>query len=141
MSESDDCPFCAIERGTAPASVLYEDGTSLAFLDVRPANPGHALVVPREHAEGLADLPEATGGHLFRVGMRVAGALRATERVRTEGVNLFLADGAAAGQDVFHVHLHVIPRTGDDGVTFAADRGEPDREELDDLAAALAAST
>lgn len=134
----DDCPFCAIARGDAPASVVHEDGESLAFLDVRPANPGHALVIPREHAAGLADLPEATGGHLFRMAMRVAGALRATGRVPTDGVNLFLADGAAAGQDVFHVHLHVIPRTAGDGVTFAADRGDPDREELDDLATALA---
>lgn len=138
MSDSADCPFCAIERGDAPASVVREDEESLAFLDVRPATSGHTLVVPREHSSGLADLPEATGGHLFRVAMRVAGALRAAERVRTDGVNVFLADGAAAGQDVFHVHLHVIPRTEDDGVTFAADRTVPDRAELDDLAGALA---
>ena len=138
MPESDsdaDCPFCAIVAGETPASVVFEDGRSIAFLDVEPANPGHALVVPRAHAAGLADLPEPTGGHLFRGGMRVAAALRA--ELDPDGVNLFLADGEAAGQEVFHVHLHVLPRHEDDGVTVERPPATTDRAELDEVAASL----
>lgn len=132
MADHDDCPFCAIEAGDAPVSLLYEDDRSLAFLDVNPVTEGHALVVPREHSVGLADLPEETGGHLFRVGQRVAAALR--ESLDPDGVNLFLADGAAAGQEVFHVHLHVVPRYEDDSVALEWSPMLVDREELDEVA-------
>lgn len=125
-----DCPFCAIVAGEAPASMVFEDERVVAFLDLEPANPGHALVVPRAHASGLADLPPDVGGHLFTVGQRVAGALRHTHD--PDGINFFLADGAAAGQEVFHVHLHVIPRHTDDDVTFDAPRLEVTRAELDE---------
>ena len=127
-----DCPFCAIVAGEAPASVVHETDRTLAFLDINPANPGHTLVVPREHADGLADLPERVGQRLFAVGQRVAAALR--ETVDPDGINLFLADGAAAGQDVFHVHLHVVPRHEDDDVVFRASQGRADRAELDEVA-------
>jgi diadenosine tetraphosphate (Ap4A) HIT family hydrolase len=129
---TDDCPFCAIVAGEAPASVVHEDERSLAFLDLNPATEGHALVVPREHSVGLADLPERTGGHLFRVGQRVAAALR--ESLDPDGVNLFLADGAAAGQEVFHVHLHVLPRYEGDGVVIDGGQERASREELDAVA-------
>jgi diadenosine tetraphosphate (Ap4A) HIT family hydrolase len=108
-----DCIFCAIVAGRADASVVHEDETAVAFLDIHPITPGHALVVPRRHAASLAELDAGDGGHLFQVAMRVAAALRASP-LRVEGMNLFLSDGHAAGQDVFHVHLHVLPRfTGD----------------------------
>jgi histidine triad (HIT) family protein len=87
---------------------------TLAFLDIQPANPGHVLIVPKAHAARLSDLDEETGAHLFTTAMRVAAALRHSG-VRLEGVDLFLADGEAAGQDIFHVHLHVIPRFKGDG--------------------------
>jgi diadenosine tetraphosphate (Ap4A) HIT family hydrolase len=131
-SDPDDCPFCAIATGDAPASVLHEDDRSLAFLDVNPVTEGHALVVPRAHSVGLSDLPEGTGGHLFRVGQRVAAALR--ESLDPDGVNLFLADGVAAGQEVFHVHLHVVPRYEGDSVAFEWSPMLVDREELDAVA-------
>ena len=132
MPDHDDCPFCAITAGDAPASMLHEDERSVAFLDIGPASEGHALVVPREHSVGLADLPEETGGHLFRVAQRVAAALR--EALDPDGVNLFLADGEAAGQEVFHVHIHVLPRYEDDDVGFTWHRTQPERAELDALA-------
>lgn len=134
----EDCPFCAIVAGEAPASVVYEDDTAVAFLDIRPANPGHTLVVPRMHADRLAELSEAAGEHAFGVGMRVAAALRGSPDVRTDGVNFFLADGEAAGQEVFHVHLHVVPRIEGDAVVLSTEASEADREELDELAAGLA---
>ena len=133
------CIFCEIVRGKAPASLLYSDDWVVAFMDIRPVNPGHLLVVPRVHAPHLADLDPDTGGHMFRIGRELAGALRASG-VRCEGVNLFLADGEAAGQEVCHVHLHVIPRFRGDGFGF---RFGPDydlvpaRETLDQTAAAI----
>lgn len=108
------CAFCAIVGGAAPASIVYHDEHCLAFMDIRPVNPGHLLVVPRVHAAYLAELEPVRAAHLLRVARPLVAALRAAAGrpaagVRCEGVNLFLADGEAAGQEVFHVHLHVIP--------------------------------
>lgn len=122
--------FCLIVAGAAPASVVYRDELSVAFLDISPITYGHLLVVPRVHAPGLADLEPGTGGHLFEVGRRLAAGLRRSE-VPADGVNFFLADGAAAGQEVFHVHLHVLPRTGGDGFKLSFKAGAPSRADLD----------
>jgi histidine triad (HIT) family protein len=131
----DDCIFCRIIRGDAPASFVYRDERCSAFLDIRPVNPGHLLVIPNVHAPHLADLDADTAAHIMRVGHRLAAALRASG-LRCEGVNLFLADGEAAMQEVFHVHLHVLPRFCGDGFGLKFGPGfgrQPPREELDDL--------
>ena len=96
---------------------MYRDDRVVAFLDIGPATPGHLMVVPIAHLASLADLPEDLGAHLFVVASRLAAALRRSG-LPCDGVNLFLADGEAAFQDVFHVHLHVIARTPDDGFTI-----------------------
>lgn len=114
-SSSASCVFCKIARREAPASILYEDDRTLAFLDIQPINPGHALVIPKAHAAMLEDLPPEDGGRIFQTGARVAAALR-KGGVRCEGVNFHLADGEVAGQEIFHVHLHVYPRYSGDGV-------------------------
>ena len=133
----DECVFCEIVAGQALASVIYEDETALAFMDIQPVNLGHLLIIPRRHASFLADLHEATGAHLFRVAMRMAEALRRSG-IRCEGVNLFLADGEAAFQEVFHVHLHVFPRFAGDPFKIEADWSvRPARAELDALAATI----
>jgi len=139
MPDADDCPFCAIVDGDAPASVVYEDDHIVAFLDLFPINEGHTLVVPKTHLAGLAPLDESTGGDLFRVGMRVAAALRGSA-IPTDGIDLFLADGEAAGQTVFHLHLHVIPRTTDDDVEIFAPKPRADRADLDEVADDIADS-
>lgn len=136
---SDDCVFCAIEDGEAPASVVTEDEVVLAFLDISPITPGHTIVVPRDHAASLAELEPETGGRVFTTAMRVAAALRASG-LRADGVNVFLADGEAAGQEVFHVHVHVVPRFPGDGLEIRAAYGSPSRDELDETAAALRAA-
>jgi histidine triad (HIT) family protein len=133
------CIFCDIIAGQAPASFVYEDEVAVAFMDIWPVNAGHLLVVPRDHATHLADLDPQVGGHLFRVGMRLAAALRRSG-LRCEGVNFFLADGEVAGQEVWHVHLHVLPRFPryGFGLRFGSDYGRlPDRSSLDDTAAAI----
>lgn len=109
-----DCIFCAILAGKLPSSRPYEDDQVIALMDTRPVNPGHLLVIPKRHAAHLADLPPEVGAQMFRVGQRMAGALYSSG-LRCEGINLYLADGERAGQEVFHVHLHVLPRYKGDG--------------------------
>jgi histidine triad (HIT) family protein len=128
-----DCVFCQILSGKLPASIVYQDKCCTAFMDIQPVNTGHVLVAPNTHAAYLADLEEPIGADLFRVAQRVAAALRHSG-IKCEGVNLFLADGKAAGQEVIHVHLHVFPRYKGDGfgLKFGLGYGtKPERNELD----------
>jgi histidine triad (HIT) family protein len=129
-SDSDACVFCDIIAGRAEASVVHEDEHVVAFMDIEPVTDGHVLVVPRVHAASLEDLDEDLGARLFRAGHRLARALRRSG-LPCEGVNLFLADGEVAFQEVFHVHLHVVPRTKGDGFTIDARWRLRDRAELD----------
>ena len=129
-----DCIFCRIITGEAPASFVQRDDLVSAFLDIRPVTPGHLLIIPNQHVEASHDLPDATANRLFAVGRRFARALRTSGAVRADGVNLFVADGAAAGQEVFHAHLHVIPRFDGDGFEIDAAAWQsppPSRDELD----------
>jgi histidine triad (HIT) family protein len=137
-----ECVFCAIIRGAAPASTVYEDERAMAFMDIRPVNPGHVLVVPRAHVASLSELEPEAGAHLFRVAMRLAPAVRRSG-VACEGVNLFLADGRAAGQEVLHVHLHIVPRFVGDGFGFRIGPGNfqhPERSTLDAIAGQIHAA-
>lgn len=129
------CVFCEIIAGRAESSLVYEDEHVVAFMDIRPLTQGHVLVVPRSHADCLEALDEDLGTHLFRAGHRLVRALRRSG-LPCEGVNLFLADGEAAFQEVFHVHLHVLPRTPGDGFRIKAAWRRPGRSELD-LAAGI----
>lgn len=132
----DNCIFCNILEGKAPASVVYEDDVCIVFMDIQPVTPGHMLVVPRQHFVGLSDLKEEIGSHLFLVGQRMANALKQS-KIPCEGVNLFLADGEVAFQTVFHVHLHIIPRTSGDGfrLVFGPQfKNLPERERLEQIA-------
>lgn len=138
MNETD-CVFCKLISGELEVSFVYQDELCVAFMDIQPVNPGHALVVPRRHAAYLADLDTEEGAQIFRVAQRAAAALRQCG-VRCEGVNFFLADGEAAGQEVFHVHLHVLPRYSGDGfgLKLPADYHErPRREELNEIARSI----
>ena len=128
------CIFCEIVAGRADASAFYEDDRVLAFLDLFPINPGHALVIPKTHAANLSELDAEDGKRVFEIAQRVADALRKSG-VRCEGVNLFLADGEVAGQEVFHVHMHVIPRYKGDGFGLRiANKDMAERGELEDTA-------
>jgi histidine triad (HIT) family protein len=131
-----DCVFCEIVGGRAEASLVYADDTVIAFMDIRPINPGHVLVVPRDHSPHLAQLDEDHGAQMWRIAHRVAKALRHSG-LRVEGVNFFLADGAAAFQEVPHVHLHVLPRYASDGFRIETDSLLSERSELDSNAAKI----
>ena len=135
----DDCIFCKILSRELESSIVYQDECCTAFMDIQPVNPGHVLVVPNRHAAYLTDLKEEEGAQMFRVAQRLAATLRVSG-VTCEGVNLFLADGEAAMQEVFHVHLHVFPRYVGDG--FGLKFGprysqKPERKELDAIAEKL----
>ena len=109
-----DCIFCRILAGELPGTFVHRDEHVAAFMDIQPVNPGHLLVIPTRHAPYLADLDAPTAGRVMQVAQRLAAALRGSG-LPCEGVNLFLADGEAAMQEVFHVHLHVFPRFRGDG--------------------------
>jgi histidine triad (HIT) family protein len=109
-----DCIFCEILSGLAPANFVYKDEHCAAFMDIHPVNPGHVLVVPRNHQALLSELDDESARQIMNVAQQVDTALRQSG-IKCEGVNLFMADGRAAGQDVMHVHFHVIPRYKGDG--------------------------
>jgi len=109
-----ECVFCGIVRGSIPSAKVYEDDEVIGFLDINPVSPGHILVIPKTHHESLTDLPPEKIAAVGRVLPRLARALvRATE---AEGFNVFLSDGRCAGQEIMHVHFHLIARRPGDGV-------------------------
>lgn len=137
-----ECVFCRIVAGHGEASMVtgpgVADDDAVAFLDIQPAVVGHALVVPRRHVATLADLTAAEGAAMWELGRRVAAAAR--DAGIADGVNLFLADGVAAGQEVPHAHLHVLPRTRGDGLRLDGRFHRPERGALDALATRMRAS-
>jgi diadenosine tetraphosphate (Ap4A) HIT family hydrolase len=136
VSETD-CVFCAIVAGEEQASIVHEDDDTLAFMTIGPVTPGHLMVIPKRHAPYLADLDEQTGARIFVVAMHLAQALRKSG-LRCEGINLFLADGEAAFQEIFHAHLHVFPRFAGDSFRIDADwLVHPTRKELEANAARI----
>jgi histidine triad (HIT) family protein len=131
-----DCIFCKIINGELPCSKVYEDDDFLAFMDIQPVNKGHVLVIPKIHKELIVDLDDNLVKKLLIVGNKINKAIRKSD-IKSEGVNFFLADGEAAGQEVFHVHLHLIPRFEKDGFGFTFPEGyaeKPERDELEKIA-------
>jgi histidine triad (HIT) family protein len=139
---SEDCIFCQIVAGDIPARVVYEDDDVLAFLDANPLARGHTLVIPKPHHETLGDLPADAGEPVFAALHRLAPAIEAA--VGADASNVAFNNGEAAGQEVPHVHGHVIPRfEGDGGAPIHAVAGaRPDLsdDELDDIAADIEAA-
>lgn len=126
------CIFCQIIAGESPVSKIYEDDTLLAFMDIQPINKGHVLIIPKQHKELIAELDEQTLGRMMVLANKINKAIRQST-IRAEGINLLLADGEAAGQEVFHAHLHIIPRFSKDGFGFVFPEGYTDRPPLEEL--------
>jgi histidine triad (HIT) family protein len=113
---SADCVFCKIITGQIPSFRLYEDEHTLAFMDINPANPGHCLVVTKEHAPNLFEVtPEALSA-AARTTQKVAKAVQAA--LAPYGMNLLQANGPGAAQSVFHLHIHIVPRAEGDNLTM-----------------------
>lgn len=108
-----ECLFCQIVQGERRAYKVFEGEGTVAFLDIYPCAPGHTLVIPRQHYPTLAEMPPQDAGRLFQAASLVAGKVQ--EAMGAAGFNLGVNNGRAAGQEVFHVHVHIIPRYPDDG--------------------------
>lgn len=111
-----DCIFCKIANHEIPSNVVYEDENALAFLDVNPGAEGHTLVVPKKHATTINDMSAEELGQLFQAVSKVSAAIN--KALKPDGINLHQNNGTAAGQVVPHVHVHIIPRRENDGLTF-----------------------
>ncbi len=109
----DECLFCKIAAKKIPAAIIYEDGRTLAFLDIRPRSPGHTMVVPKVHAPTLAALPDGEIAPLFAAVKKVAGLLM--EKLAPDGITMGVNQGRASGQEVDHLHVHLMPRWHGDG--------------------------
>ena len=113
MSANQDCIFCKIIAGEIPCFKIYEDEDTLAFMDINPANEGHALVIPKQHAENLHAVSDDALAATARSAKKVAAAIDRT--LGPAGLNLLQCNGPAAAQSVMHFHMHVLPRrAGDD---------------------------
>jgi histidine triad (HIT) family protein len=135
------CTFCDLIHGAAEVSLCYEDSEALAFMDIQPVNAGHVLVVPRQHHESLVDTPPELAMHLFKVSMQLANVIRKV--TKCDDMNIVVNSGKTAGQDVFHYHVHLIPRRAGDGFDIPLPFGRsemPDRTLLDAMAARIIAA-
>jgi histidine triad (HIT) family protein len=137
---SHTCVFCRIIRGELPSSRILEDSITSAFLDLAPVNQGHTLVVPLRHVVSFTDLTTAEVASMGRIARQVAAALKATVP-SCEGVTLSMADGAVAGQEVGHAHMHVIPRHRGDGFGWRRHGGATARPQLDELVCQIRSAT
>jgi histidine triad (HIT) family protein len=109
----NDCLFCKIIAGEIPAQKVYEDEKVLAILDIKPVNPGHVLILPKEHFADFLDTPPKVIEKMSEVAKKVAAALKTS--LQAEGFNITFNSGQAAGQVIFHTHMHVMPRFLSDG--------------------------
>lgn len=135
----ENCIFCKIVNGEIPSATLYEDDLFQVIFDISPANPGHALILPKNHYDNLFDLGEEESRHLLETAKKVAVALK--EEFAYEGLNLLQNNGELAGQTEFHFHLHLIPRYPKDNqkVKIKYEPLESDADELQKHAKSIAA--
>lgn len=128
---SDNCIFCKIANGEIPSATLYEDENFRVILDLGPAAKGHALILPKKHAANLFELPDETASKAMVLAKKTAAVLQ--EGLHADGVNLVQNNGEAAGQTVFHFHMHIIPRYKDDTVNVTWKPGKLTEEDKDEI--------
>ena len=130
-----ECVFCRIVAGQIPATRIYEDEATVAFMDIGQVNPGHVLVALKAHAENLYALDDVQAGALLCAAARVARAVR--DAFEPDGLSVYQANGKAAGQTVFHYHMHLVPRHQGDGMGLTWPVKNPPREKLEEYAAKI----
>ena len=126
------CLFCKIIRREAPASIVYEDEKVIAFLGIRPLNEGHTLVIPREHYETVYEIPEELNAHIYKIVKRAAIAVKTA--TKADGITIIQQNGHAAGQEIFHLHVHVVPRYEGQKLPKFTDIATANREHLEKTA-------
>lgn len=135
MRTDPTCVFCKIVAGAIPCLKLWEDAETLAFMDINPGNPGHALAIAKAHWENFAVLPPALLGPVMQTAQRVARAVAAV--VNPDGINIVQANGPGAAQSVFHYHVHILPRRMGDGLALNWGHMPGDRAAIQALHARL----
>ena len=131
-----DCVFCDIVRRQAPASIVYEDTHTVAFLNRHQLNPGHILVIPRDHIEDIFDIPAPLLGAVARTVKQVSQMLR--DQMGYTNLSIWQSNGAIAGQEIFHLHVHVLPRRREGELGFYQQPPPlPSRKQLEQIAAKL----
>lgn len=126
---AEHCTFCNIVRNEIPASRVHEDDRTIAFLDIRPIDEGHSLVITKKHYENIHEIPAEEVAYLFKIVKKVATAVK--RALDADGISIFQNNGLAAGQVIFHVHVHIIPRFEGKKTYHRQDVG---REALEDIA-------
>ncbi len=126
--QKKNCIFCHIVSGKVPAKKIFEDDKVLAFLDINPASPGHILLIPKVHHAILPQIPDDEVAHLFRVSKKISNTL--LKSLLVKGTNIFVANGAVAGQKAPHFMIHVIPRSDNDGVNLSIPENEMSEDEI-----------
>lgn len=132
MAFDPSCIFCKIVQKQAPSSIIYEDTSVMAFLDIRPLNMGHTLVIPKAHYVDIFDIPEAELSQVHIISKHVAPAIKAA--TNANGISIIQQNGKAAGQDIFHLHVHVVPRFEGQKLPRFSELTQVDREKLDAMA-------
>ena len=122
------CIFCQIAAKELPAKIVYEDREVLAILDISQATRGHTLVIPKVHYANVFELPDSLAAHLHQVTLELASKI--SEKLKTAGCNILTNVNEAAGQSVFHCHLHILPRYPDDDLTIKFTGHQEDLEEI-----------
>ncbi len=132
MAFDESCVFCRIVQKKAEASIVYEDEAVMAFLDIRPLTTGHTLVIPKVHYVDIFDTPQEQISHVHRVTKQVALAVK--KATGADGVSIIQQNGKAAGQDIFHIHVHVVPRFEGQKLAAFNELKVVDRAKLEDAA-------
>lgn len=133
--ESQNCIFCNIVRKKAPASVIWEDDKTLVFLDIRPLIDGHTLIIPKQHYETVYEIPDDLLSNVYQLVKRTAVVLKNT--LKADGISTIQQNGHAAGQEIFHLHVHVVPRYEGQKLPRFTDLPNAPREKLDAIAERL----
>ncbi len=127
-----ECIFCAIVDGKIPSAKVYENDHVFAFMDIAPANPGHLLIIPKQHYRNIFDMPVDVGSKIMEAAVLLANAIKDT--LKPDGLNLFQSNEPAAFQTVYHFHLHLIPRWEKDPLRLPWKPSEGNIEEINNIA-------
>jgi histidine triad (HIT) family protein len=135
LTIDENCIFCKIARNVAPSSKLYEDDVVMAFLDIKPLNKGHTLVISKNHFVNIFDIPQKELQMVYGTAKILANTLKTA--TGADGISVIQQNGKAAGQEIFHFHVHVVPRFSGQTLPSFSEIGIVERKELDEMAAKI----
>ena len=131
----NDCIFCKIAKGEIPSATVYEDDDFRVIMDISPASEGHMIILPKEHAANVYELSDEIASKIYVLAKKLATALK--DELDCDGINILQNNGEAAGQTVFHLHMHIIPRYYSDDISIRWNQGKSDTDSLAELAKSI----